>query len=152
MTLNLYRNTSDPKTLNKTIGEPLAVVNDVFLKAPTNLLNPVFVLTDINVKPNYLYCPELERYYFIEGFGYMTGERVEYRCRVDVLMTYVDSIKELYGVVNRAGAGYNVLIDDGFKLPLAVTDTVNKKLYGGELSNQQTADSKCLVLQVYGGI
>ena len=44
---------------------------------------------------NYCYITELKRYYFLTNYTYITGQRIELHCSVDVLMSYAEEIKRL---------------------------------------------------------
>lgn len=152
MNVILYINSSDNRTLNKSISEGVEI-SDIFLLRPANILTPVFVIDeDSYSNENYLYCNEFGRYYYISDVVHLTGNRVELHCNVDVLMSYQEEIKELRCVINRASDKYNVLLNDVFKMPLSVSDTVNKKLSSGEFTNTLNATSYCILLTVYGGV
>lgn len=64
---------------------------NIALKAPTDLNNPQFIMYLGNgLLPvwNYVYVPELRRYYFINGWSYIDQKNWLCDCTVDVLATY----------------------------------------------------------------
>lgn len=50
---------------------------------------------------NYVYLKPLNRYYFIEDVVYKSNNIVELILKIDILMTYKNSIYELYGFIDR---------------------------------------------------
>lgn len=64
---------------------------NIALKAPTDLNNPQFIMYLGNgLLPvwNYVYVPELRRYYFINGWSYIDQKNWMCDCTCDVLATY----------------------------------------------------------------
>lgn len=103
---------------NDTITIPLAYLLD-----STSILEPVFKLAntgDIGSdtvgywrKFNYLHCPNLGRWYYINDIIYLSGGIVELHCTCDVLMTYSDIILNSTQVVDRSEKLQSpLLIDD----------------------------------------
>lgn len=96
---------------------------NVLLKAPTSILNPVFIinrnikeldgLTDLS-KYNYAYCAEFKRYYWINNIIYGTNSIVEVVCFCDVLATYQELITSKPFYVKYCGdiTKANWLLDD----------------------------------------
>lgn len=96
MDLTFYVQSGAPDRVDKTgFLTEVATISGVNLKESTELFNPVFILrTNANVyQSNYLYCSFTGRYYFIERFDALPGERIAVRCRVDVLHTFRNEIK-----------------------------------------------------------
>lgn len=83
-------------------------------KQPLDILSPVFILTwsDTFVSCNYVYCPALQRYYFIDNIVMMTGARAEIHCSVDVLMSHAAEILNLNVYVSRNQRERNKLVVD----------------------------------------
>lgn len=103
---------------NDTITIPLAYLLD-----STSILEPVFKLANTGgigsdtvgywSKFNYLHCPNLGRWYYINDIVYLSGGIVELHCTCDVLMTYSDIILNSTQVVDRSEKLQSpLLIDD----------------------------------------
>lgn len=61
---------------------------------------------------NYVYIPDLNRYYYVENYTYITNNLVELNLRIDVLMTYREGIYKLDGFIDRNEFTYNPEIVD----------------------------------------
>ncbi len=153
MNIKLFLNSSDNATLVKNITE-IVTVSNVVLLDETNILNPIFRLnisTDITGF-NYCYCDVFKRYYYITNITVLHGGIYQITCAVDVLMTYQTAILNLNAIVMRGGNNYNVLVNDGQKIPQANTAVVNKQFSSGELLPTITAENSSFLLTCYGGI
>lgn len=153
MKLILYNNMSDNATLSKTISE-IVVIDNVVLLDDTDILNPVFRLkipNDITAF-NYCHCDIFGRYYYVRNITVETGGIYRLECAVDVLMTYREQILNTSAIIMRGGTNYNVLVNDGQKIPQANTAVVNKKFVGGELLNSITSLNNSFLLTCYGGV
>lgn len=78
---------------NSTVrpAEDAGLSFNIALKAPTDLNNPQFIMYLGNgLLPdwNYVYVPELRRYYFINGWSYIDQKNWMCDCTCDVLATY----------------------------------------------------------------
>lgn len=94
MQVKLFNNKSDKRNLVKNITEIKTVIATA--KGDISIISPVLILnytdmTDIN----YCYISELNRYYYINNFTYLTGKRIQLNLGIDVLMSYADEIKAL---------------------------------------------------------
>ena len=155
MTLRFYNISDDPRTVRKNIGSIVKTESQVYAKEPLDFLAPVFILTGLqtaNQNLNYLFCVELNRYYFIKDFINVMGGKTEVHCEIDVLMTYADAIGNTDVIVyNQGSAAFaDNLIKDG-RLPLQVnTESRTFGFVGSELTPVGWGDH-CYVLNVYGG-
>lgn len=94
MKITIGQTSNDRRVLNKSFSGTEITVD---LKRPCDILTPSFIL-DYNVTwltCNYLYCPDFNRYYFINNVSVNTGQRIELACSVDVLMTYRNQINTI---------------------------------------------------------
>lgn len=97
----LYNCSSDKRRVSKDLPNDkiVATYSDATLKENTSVVNPTFKLSynqftlGIPNGFNYLYCPYLKRYYFINDVRYCKAGIVEIECHVDVLKTYEDAIR-----------------------------------------------------------
>ena len=107
MNINLYRNRSDNRVINKDITL-ISTYNNVHLKDDTDLANPVFIFDpSFNLSGvNYLFAPTLNRYYYIENVT-LSQQRQLVSCRVDVLMTYKTYLLAKSCILGRSTSKFN---------------------------------------------
>ncbi len=100
MQITIGSTSDDRRKLNKAFSGTQVTVQ---LKAPCDVLAPVFILSynAAYITANYLYAPELGRYYFIDNISIAPGAKLELSCSVDVLMTYNQQIRNLTVAVAR---------------------------------------------------
>lgn len=113
MTITLYHNDSDKRTLNKNITNAGALNNAVIID-DTSILTPRLKVRDngiIMVQYNYCYIADFKRYYFITDVTISNGY-IYIDLKVDVLMTYQNEIKNLYAVIKRQQTACNYYLDD----------------------------------------
>lgn len=82
------------------------------LKQETSIGNPTFIINGWNAAYNYAYVPIWGRYYFVTDATYLTGQRVEVSCSVDVLATYKSNISDYTAFVERSATQFNVFVTD----------------------------------------
>lgn len=109
MTAILYNNTSDSREINKNLTE-LATIN-ITLYLDTNVTNPVFKLKNFLNNANYMYVPDLHRYYYINNYTLST-QCVYLHCSVDVLMSYKTELLNTECLISRSETDYNDNIVD----------------------------------------
>lgn len=102
-TLTLYTSNSDPKQVTKSLT---VIANGITIRptASINILAPSLII-DYNasyVNANYCYIPALSRYYFIDSVDLEIGKQIIFNCRVDVLMSYADQIRQCTACVVRS--------------------------------------------------
>lgn len=117
MALNviIYKSTAELNRVTKnTYLSSSITYNNVVLKMPTDLLNPVIrIQTTSDIKDyNYCYITEFARYYFMEKPVLIRDDLWEFTCRVDVLMSHKTAIGDLVGVIARQESAYNNFIID----------------------------------------
>lgn len=99
ITCNLYIVTDAYNVLNKTLNNPL-VLNGV-LNGEFDNNNPrlrIKSTTDITIY-NYAFINEIGKYYFIDNISIDRNGYYIVNMSCDVLMTYRNEIKSLYGIV-----------------------------------------------------
>lgn len=115
VTVKLFKTTSDNREVNKILSAEKNIDN-VTLKGETSLTRPSFMLrkgeNGYFTGYNYLYCPELSRYYYIDNITFMPGDFVSLECSVDALMSYAGAIRSLTALVDRQESIYNPYLDD----------------------------------------
>lgn len=145
MIITIGTTSDDKRMLHKTWS---GIDITVQLKQPCNILNPIFIVgyDSTLVSANYLYCAELNRYYFIDNINLMPGHRMELQCSVDVLMSYsadIDNISAL--IVRQENAGLSMMADTSIMIKnFAIIDTYN-------FPNNFDVAFGSYVMQVIGG-
>ena len=109
MTAILYNNISDSREINKNLTE-LSTIN-ITLYLDTNVVNPVFKIKNFINNANYMYVPDLHRYYYINNYT-LSNQCVYLHCSVDVLTTYKTEILNSECLISRAENDYNDNIVD----------------------------------------
>ena len=113
MKITLYKTPSSPNKIDKTLkGE--RVYENIILKEDTDVTNPVIIISGIPKAEtisdyNYAYIPQFHRYYWIENITFTKRGLIELSMRVDVLMSYKESIlnsKQLIDRVEEKGKMY----------------------------------------------
>ena len=113
MTIKLYHNDSDKRTVNKTLTNEGALANAVIID-DTTILEPRLKVRDngiIMVQYNYCYIADFKRYYYITNITVSNGY-ILIDCKVDVLMSYANEIKACTGVIARQENVWSGYLDD----------------------------------------
>ena len=129
LTIKLYHNASPANKIGKKLNDEL-VTSNVLLKDDVSILKPVFKVKDVRsiITYNYLYCSDLQRYYFIDDIVSVHNDLWEISCHVDVLETYKNSILGQTAVIKRQQNKYNLYLND----PDFMTynnDTIQTKMF-----------------------
>ena len=114
MELNLYYNTSDNRTINKTLTPGLTISGN--LREESSIIKPIITIKSDNViRENYLYIPEYQRYYYITGKESVRTGIWRIHMEVDPLMSFKRDVLALTVVVSKQSAITNSdeYIDDG---------------------------------------
>ena len=114
MELNLYYNTSDNRTINKTLTPGLTISGN--LREESSIIKPIITIKSDNViRENYLYIPEYQRYYYITGKESVRTGIWRIHMEVDPLMSFKRDVLALTVVVSKQSAITNgdEYIDDG---------------------------------------
>ena len=109
MTAILYNNVSDSRKVNKNLTE-LSTIN-ITLYLDTNVETPVFKVKNFINNANYMYVPDLHRYYYINNYT-LSNQCVYLHCTVDVLETYKTEILNSECLISRSENDYNDNIVD----------------------------------------
>lgn len=113
MTIKLYHNESDKRTVNKTLTNEGPLTGAVIID-DTSILHPRLKVRDngiIMVQYNYCYIADFKRYYYITDITVSNGY-IYIDCDVDVLMSYANEIKAFNAVIKRQQFLCNYYLDD----------------------------------------
>lgn len=147
LTIKLYHNASPVNKIGKNLTDEL-VTSDVLLKDDVSILKPVFRVKDVRniITYNYLYCPELQRYYFIDDIVSIHNNLWEISGHVDVLETYKNKILANSAVVKRQSNKFNTYLNDSEWDVFSYDDVITL-----QFSNSGFAKSLEYLLVVAGG-
>lgn len=152
MTCTLYTNKQDKATLKKFLSDGRCYTI-TFKDDNIEIINPTIIISShitVLKEYNYVYLPNLNRYYFINGFSSLFGNRTELSLSVDVLMSWQSDILNMSVIADRSTNKGNRQMTD----PLLPTlNKTNKSVY--RLSNGlfypsqlSAANSRCYVLTI----
>ena len=124
--IELFRYNSEQNRVDKTNFLEMALNDEGLniipyqMRGACNIIRPTITIAlklgrqynRTSIDFNYVYIPDLQRYYFVENYTYLTNNLVELNLRIDVLMTYRVGIGQLYGFIDRNEFQHNLGIID----------------------------------------
>lgn len=99
MTIQLMINNSPKNKINKSLSGVITYAGQI--KTIDNVLNIEVTLTTDFPTYNYMYIPELHRYYFIDDITIECNSVYTLKCSIDVLQTYASSILSNNAIIER---------------------------------------------------
>lgn len=116
MNLTFYNNTSDPRTVYKSITQITSgdYPDSVVVTGNMSILNPVLSLKydDSIARSNFVFIDEWGRYYNVDNISVDRGKRMLLTLSVDVLYTYRNSIVNCVGnCIRNEGLGIGFVPD-----------------------------------------
>lgn len=151
MHITLYNNSSDRRTLNKTITS-VADFENAKTVENFNISTPQFIISyDVSLltSVNYCYCAETNRYYHITDITVLTGGRVQLNCICDVLMSYNADIKALTALCVRNETINNQrIVDKNF--PTTGDTNIKAIQFSNSSLINPNENAECFVLIVSG--
>lgn len=119
MQVNLMINNSDNIVVSKNLATYKMGIN-CNLKDSTELLTPTLRISkdnDVELDAfNYVYIPDFSRYYYVTNSSKELGGVIQIECKVDVLMSHANAIRNLNAIVERQENLYNLYLPS-LKLP-----------------------------------
>lgn len=108
--LNMYRNTSDNRYLNKTLNM-LAENVPCDFKDDTSAVEPTIIISPDAYNPqcNYVYLSDTDRYYYVADRVF-SQQRVELKLSIDVRMSF--NFSNCDCIALRSSNKYNMYLDD----------------------------------------
>ena len=108
--LNMYRNTSDNRYLNKTLNILAENVPCTF-KDDTSAVEPTIIISPDAYTPacNYVYLSDTDRYYYVADRVF-SQQRVELKLSIDVRMSF--NFSNCDCIALRSSNKYNMYLDD----------------------------------------
>lgn len=158
MKMWIYKMNGDERYIDKTqFMTPLNIEGDnedgsfnVAMLDDTSIMTPTFVLSFKHYwrKCNYVFCQDMNRYYYVTDVTF-SQNKIYVKCRIDVLMTYKDAIKEKEIIVKRSESNYNYyLTDDLYKT--CASPQVRIIQFKEPSGNKFSKDNRNFVLCVVG--
>lgn len=102
MSIFLYQNKSPENQVNKTLTNALELKGT--LRENCNIINPILTIQNDDMSIlnyNYVYIPLFKRYYYINNMSTIVNKLYQIECKVDVLMSFKNDIKNLECIVIR---------------------------------------------------
>ena len=124
MIVYLYNMIDDKRKLNKTLDIQTMLTKNFVLKDVSNVNNLNAYTTQFDFHNyNYLYIPELKRYYFIDSVDVVNNDRLYVKMSTDYLMTYKTLIDNstLHFIKSSVPKGSKIIFDK--------KDNINVKTY-----------------------
>ena len=153
MTINLYNLTEDKKVLDKA---PTSIATvDATPFEELSIITPKLIITydETYINCNYIEIPIFNRFYYVEDKIINVGNRIIFNCKVDVLKSFKDDIKNANIVVVRnEGLGAPTEIIDN-QLPVSPNQKTVEQV---TVNDYNVTDSKLdstgiYILQCIGG-
>ena len=153
MNITFYNQLNDNRVLTKNLGAPIHTAECTPF-GECSLHSPVITVRQFtgygNI--NYCYIDEYNRYYYITDIIAKSGGILEIRCKVDVLKTYDNVIRQCSAVCTaNENVGATYITDTRYPLQCRKSTTVYE--FEGEPFNTETATDNTynFVLTVAGG-
>lgn len=84
-----------------------------YFRDGSDLIRPTLMLElGGTISRNYIYIPELKRYYFVKSFNMVRNGLFALELEVDVLMSFATEIKALTCILARQENEFNLYLDD----------------------------------------
>ena len=156
ISLTLYQCGDDYRVVKKKL-ENAHTFSKISLKDDCTLVNPIFILGAVAGSDdaqdtvgwwrqyNYCYCPNFDRYYFIDNITFTRNRFVQIACASDVLMSYKDDILKSTQLITRQEHKQQRYIADT-SLPIHSAVKTEIKEFGEKVGG----DSYTLILETVG--
>lgn len=143
MNITLYKNLSAPNTLSKQLTEELLVQGDY--NTTVDILNPfIRIKSAVDIMEyNYMYIPDLKRFYFIQNIIAYRNKVYDVYTNVDVLASWRSEILRCYGIV-KAGEDSNPFMQ-GYVSSVDVRKSVSKYSF-----NDPFTDGEYILIGIRG--
>lgn len=158
--VQFFKCSDDNRVVSKNLTAfPNNQYTGVIPKGEFNIMKPQLIIKvdsanigELMGFANYMYIPELGRYYYIQSKSLLTGNRISITGAIDVLKTYDSGIRNLNGTITRQeNIGINDIVDS--LLPLKNRKDLAVIEFDSSEFNitSATANSNNFVLNVSGG-
>lgn len=112
MIIYLYKITDDPRHITKRLSETVKTYNLAYATHELDLLKPEIQISDLGLSQfNYMYIPDLARYYYIHPV-IMANGFYTLNARCDVLMSHAVAIRSNEGILDRSNNVFTRYLTD----------------------------------------
>lgn len=128
MEIIYYKNVSSTISLDKQLMQ--LGTGEIYAKYDIETIEPKIIIAynqNITDTCNYVYIPELKRYYFAKDRVLTTGNRLKLWLRTDVLSSFKNDIRASSGIVERQQTLVNGYLHDSQFPILAYNNVVMRK-------------------------
>lgn len=137
--IKLYNCSADNRVVDKTNNLQLVFdERNCVLKKGTSIMDITleFIISDMAdvASVNYVFIPSLNTYYFVSDIDFVAGNKCVLSCKTDVLMTYKNIIKGMYGHVVRSESHGNGWLNDS-EYPISAKNKVISKNFPNALED-----------------
>ena len=141
MEIILYKSSSDPRVVTKTISDAITYSTATARDAFDAMGGSIIIATSSDLSDyNYAYISDVGRYYYIKDITVLRDGVWQLTISIDVLMTYDSAIRALHGTVDRQTNVNNGYISDPEYNALTFSAIVTKTF-----PNAMTSDSIILM-------
>lgn len=111
--IDLLRNSSDDKTIDKSLSSLAVVSGDFKTEVGTENINITIncELSTFN-SCNYMYIKDLDRYYFVRQKTIINNDLFNFNLEIDYLQTFKTDIKNISVLAERSETKYNPFLSD----------------------------------------
>ena len=138
-----YTTTDEAEKVTKTLTNA-ATYSNITMKEPTDVVHPVITIqTTANLSSvNYMRIERYGRYYLVEKPIAVKNGVWELHCTSDPLMSFKESLLNIYGTVTRSETLYNGYLNDSQYKALSYRNIVTKTF------PQAVANDSCILMTV----
>lgn len=144
MQMTLYNYSGDRRRINKFITT-IASVNIIAITNDTNILSPSIIIGTRAFNFNYVYIPNFNRYYYVDDFKLLGGERISLELSCDVLMSHKNAILSSPCIAERSSSNNDPYLRDN---KVATKD--EPSIYVRNMGTPSPFNTTTYVLQVAG--
>lgn len=112
MNLKFYQFSKKRNSTKQISTETAKDIPNVYLKKPTSVINPTFLLSTDVTAYNYVYVVEWQRYFFVNEITSVNDDIWEVSCVIDSLATWKTDILSYNAFVERSASSYNMQFND----------------------------------------
>lgn len=147
MQLKLFNFSKRRNSTKQPATDYPATTVEVFLKKPTSMSEPTFIISGVNVLSETInYCLWEDRYYFVTDITYLNNDNCEIHCSIDVLATFKNQIGNYTAFVERSASSYDIMVND--ELLTGQQQIVNTE--GRETNITGLSSTGCYIVRVVG--
>lgn len=135
MVIKLYKSSSDPRVVSKSLFDEISYNSATARDAFDIMGGSIVIATNSDLSGyNYAHVDDVNRYYYIKDITILREGVWQLELAIDVLMTYADKIRSLHGTVDRQTNLNNGYISDPEYKALTFSQIVTKT-FPNEMTN-----------------